>query len=430
MSELYERIRTEVDGIQLVDTHEHLMSEGARLERKLDFFYWFCHYASSDVISAGFPEGKREWLLDPDVPLDERWASFAPYWEHARTTGYGRALLLAARDLLEVEDINAATYSVLSDKLARSNRPGWYEYVLKERAGIDVSVLQSLEEYDPIALDQVDRRFFAPVVCMSDFIMPCDQVALDALSGQAGLPIHCLQELLAVVDRRLGQAVEAQVVGVKVSLAYQRTLQFDRALRNDAEGAFNLLFQTFVRRGVQQPPASVAELKPLHDYLMHHVVRRSMDLGLPMQVHTGLQEGNGNILANSNPLHLVNLFLEYPEQKFDLFHAGYPWQSEMATLGKNFANVFVDMCWLHVISPWVARQTLHEWIETVPSNKIFGFGGDYIFVEGAYAHAQMARADVAQVLAEKVETRYLTEDEAIGVARKILRENAKRFFGL
>lgn len=149
-----------------------------------------------------------------------------------------------------------------------------------------------------------------------------------------------------------------------------------------------------------------------------------------MQVHTGLQEGNGNILANSNPLHLVNLFLEYPEQKFDLFHAGYPWQSEMATLGKNFANVFVDMCWLHVISPWVARQTLHEWIETVPSNKIFGFGGDYIFVEGAYAHAQMARADVAQVLTEKVETRYLTEDEAIGLARKILRENAKKFFGL
>lgn len=430
MSELHKRIRTEVDGIQLIDTHEHLMSECARLERKVDFFYWFCHYASSDVISAGFPEGKREWLVDPEVPLDERWASFAPYWEHARTTGYGRALLLAARDLFGVEDINASTYRMLSEKLASSNRAGWYEYVLKERAGIDVSVLQSLEEYDQITFDQVDRRFFAPVVCMNDFIMPCDQVALDALSGQVGLPIHCLQDLLAVVDRRLEQAAEAQVVGVKVSLAYQRTLRFDRALRSDAEAAFNLLFRTFVRRGVQQPPASLAELKPLHDYLMHRVVRRAMDLGLPIQIHTGLQEGNGNILANSNPLHLVHLFLEYPEQRFDLFHAGYPWQSEMATLGKNFPNVFVDMCWLHVISPWVARQTLHEWIETVPSNKIFGFGGDYIFVEGAYAHAQMARADVAQVLVEKVEASYLTEDEAVGLARKILRENAKMFFGL
>lgn len=84
------------------------------------------------------------------------------------------------------------------------------------------------------------------------------------------------------------------------------------------------------------------------------------------------------------PLHLVNLLLEYREARFDLFHAGYPYQGEVAALGKNFPNVYVDLCWLHVISPWVARQTLHEWIETVPANKILGFGGDYLFVEGGF----------------------------------------------
>ena len=109
----------------------------------------------------------------------------------------------------------------------------------------------------------------------------------------------------------------------------------------------------------------------------------------------------------------LHLLLEYREARFDLFHAGYPYQSEMATLGKNFPNAYVDLCWVHVISPWVARQTLHEWIETVPANKIFAFGGDYIFVEGAYSHACMARNDVAEVLTEKVETGYLSEDEAI-----------------
>ena len=70
----------------------------------------------------------------------------------------------------------------------------------------------------------------------------------------------------------------------------------------------------------------------------------------------------------------LHLLLEYREARFDLFHAGYPYQSEMATLGKNFPNAYVDLCWVHVISPWVARQTLHEWIETVPANKIFAFG--------------------------------------------------------
>ncbi len=133
-------------------------------------------------------------------------------------------------------------------------------------------------------------------------------------------------------------------------------------------------------------------------------------------------------MANSHPLHLVNLLIEYPEARFDLFHAGYPFQSEMATLGKNFANVFVDLCWVHVISPWVARQTLHEWIETVPANKIFAFGGDYIFVEGAYAHAVMARENVTRVLVEKVESGYLSEEEALVLAHKLLHDNAAAFF--
>jgi hypothetical protein len=51
-------------------------------------------------------------------------------------------------------------------------------------------------------------------------------------------------------------------------------------------------------------------------------------------------------------------------------------------------------------------------------------------VEGAYAHAALARRNVAKVLAEKVEAGYLTEDEAMALAHRLLRENAVRFFRL
>ena len=71
---------------------------------------------------------------------------------------------------------------------------------------------------------------------------------------------------------------------------------------------------------------------------------------------------------------------------------------------------------------------LHEWIETVPGNKIFGFGGDYGFVEGIYGHSVIARENVAQVLAEKVEEGYFDESEAIESGKKILRDNAYEFF--
>ena len=100
----------------------------------------------------------------------------------------------------------------------------------------------------------------------------------------------------------------------------------------------------------------------------------------------------------------------------------------MAALAKNFSNVYADLCWVHIISPTVGRRVLREWIETIPGNKIFAFGGDYRFVEGAYAHARMARACVTRVLTEAVDDGYLALDEALALARKLLHDNAAEFF--
>jgi uncharacterized protein len=73
---------------------------------------------------------------------------------------------------------------------------------------------------------------------------------------------------------------------------------------------------------------------------------------------------------------------------------------------------------------------LHEAIETVPGNKIFAFGGDFIIPEGAYGHSVMARRTVSCVLTEKVEDDYLSEEEAIALAGRILRDNPAELYRL
>jgi hypothetical protein len=436
-TELYKRIRTEIEGISMVDTHEHLISEQTRLGQKIDLFYWFSHYASSDLISAGMPISSLECLRRSDLPLDERWAEFAPFWKDVRNTGYGRALLLAAHDLFEVDDINQASYRELSEKITDSNHSGWHYHVLKERARLHLSLVDVLEDFDPCPVSEMDRRLFAPVLRVDDFVTPCNRPDLEMLERRTDVAIHSLDDLLKALDVAFDRALRDGAPAVKVAVAYERPLQFEKVTKADAEHVFNQLcrYPLTLREHrfgeyVQLPPVSWEEARPLQDYLMHQVIRRAIEHDLPIQVHTGLQEGNGNLLVNAHPLQLVNLFLEYPEARFDVFHAGYPFQSELATLGKNFPNVYLDLCWVHVISPWVARQTLHEWIETVPANKIFAFGGDYIFVEGAYAHSRMARSNVAEVLAEKVSSGYLNEAEALTLAHMLLRDNAIRFFRL
>jgi hypothetical protein len=53
-----------------------------------------------------------------------------------------------------------------------------------------------------------------------------------------------------------------------------------------------------------------------------------------------------------------------------------------------------------------------------------------MIVEGAYAHAKMARDSIARVLAEKVEEGYFSAPEAVGLAQKILRDNPQEVFNL
>ena len=441
MSELAARISQAVQAIPLVDTHEHLLSEEERHRAALDFSYLFPHYAASDLISAGMPPALLEAVRSPtrpvmleraarvrrprpypeptrrDMSLEERWRAVEPYWERIRHTGYGLCLRIAVRDLFDVPDINRQTYRGLSEAIAASRGPGWYAHVLKEKAGIAISILDDWRA-------SVDKTFFAPVVRLDHFATAHTRDELSALEAESGVAIHSLDDLLQAMHGVLQGHLADGAVGIKIGLAYRRIIRFDKVAKADAERLFNRI------TGHLGEGLSWVEARPLQDYLVHQIIRAAIERDLPIQIHAGLQEGNENLLTNSNPTHLANLFIEYREAKFDLFHGGYPYLGEALALAKNFPNVSLDLCWLHIISPTASARMLHEAIETVPANKIFAFGGDFIIPEGAYGHSVLARQVVSRVLTEKVEEGYLSEAEALSLAGRMLRDNPAGFFRL
>ena len=444
MSDLATRLTDAVGAIRLVDTHEHLFSEEERNRAALDFGYLFPHYASSDLISSGMPPAVLEsvrvtarpvlvermarigWIRkppplaapsDPALSLDDRWAALAPYWGRIRTTGYGTCLRIAIRDLFGEPDLNQQTYRRLSEAIAASRHAGWYRHVLKEKARIAVSIQDDYRT-------GVDRELFAPVVRLEHFACATTRNDLRAIEADTRRSVHSLDDLILAMQAALDRDIADGAVGIKIGIAYRRTLKFEKVPRPEAERVFSRLFTRLGEKPFWD------EARPLQDYMFHEIIRAGMERGLPIQIHTGLQEGNGNVLENSNPLLLTNLCLEYGRARFDLFHGGYPFMGEALALAKNFACVWLDLCWLYIISPTAAARMLHEAIETLPSNKIFAFGGDFIIPEGAYGHSVMARRVVSRVLTEKVEDGSLTEDEAVALARRILRENAAEFFRL
>jgi len=103
---------------------------------------------------------------------------------------------------------------------------------------------------------------------------------------------------------------------------------------------------------------------------------------------------------------------------------------EAGILAKYFPNAYVDACWLAHISPTAYKRAISEWLEIVPANKIFAWGGDHGIIDWSYASLLLAKELVADVLAEKVASNYFGEQTAIDVAERIMGKNAMEVYSL
>jgi hypothetical protein len=388
--EIAKDLREYLEGIGIVDTHEHLDTEEEFIREPADFGRLFLHYANCDLISAGCPpEDILRLQSDRDLSPTEKWRLIAGYYR-------------------EVFD----------------------------RSGIAVALWNQLDRLAPIPrmwTPDYDRTLFA-----QDLLAPyltLDKQKLSGLHDYAleewhqgwGREILCLDDYLGAIEERFS-SYASQASALKIPVAYFRPLVFADRSRGEIEPLFNQLLNSGWERNVSLP--SLEQLRGIQDYLVHFSIQQCAKYDLTVKFHTGLQEGNANTIRNSRASLLSNLFFKYPKVRFDIYHISYPYQEELVTLVKNFPNVAVDFCWMWIVNPAAGRRALSDLLDAVPANKIHGFGGDFIFIEGSYGHAVMAKDNIARVLAEKVSEGSMTEERARQVARWILRDNPIHWFGL
>ena len=416
-TDLYKRIHEELCKVRLIDGHEHLQRE-SELPKGEDVHLgrFFAHYAKCDLISCGMSlEDMTKVQNDPSPAPIDRWKLLEPWYRKSWNTTYCEALRIAIRDLYGVEDFSESTVDGLTAAMRDRIRPGFTRKVF-DRASIDYAMTNPFGpkpafnpdfEYDCFICDMVDVFTHFPI---------------NELAMESGIDVLCLDDYLRAIDfffeRDAGCAS-----ALKVGRAYDRTLHWEDVPKSAVEGTFNRLL-AFNDRPDRK------DVQALEDFILHYLCRKCGECGIRMKFHTGLQEGNGNVITNSRAALLANLFLKYPKTKFNIYHISYPYHDELVTIAKNFPNVTVDFCWVWVFNPSVGRRALADLLDAVPANKIHGFGGDYIFVEGSYGHAVIARREIARVLAEKVEENRFTESYAVEVGKRLLRENALDNFDL
>ncbi len=422
---LLSSLRKEIDKLDIVSSHEHLLWEDERIKANAGLFTLISHYLLNDAVSAGLPPATARTLDDPKIPLRDRWASFEPYYRAARFTGYGQAFRIAMKDIYAIDNLNASTVERAESAIRAMNKPGLYEEVLHRRAKILYGVLDDYWHGDPM---RPDPRFFVLSRKLDPFITPDRASALRRMEEQTNVSVTSLAGLKSAMEKRLEQSLAQGMIALKSTLAYSREIRYYEASEADAARDFEAL-----AKDARRPPEGTRRYterpyRNLEDHMFHHAMRLAEAHLLPVQIHTGTLAGNSGWVENTRPMHLQNIFNLYPKVTFDLFHIGYPYIHEITVLGKIFPNVNVDFCWAHILSPSTARRALSEMLDAMPYTKILGFGGDYRYAELTYAHSVMARENIAMVLAEKVAQGWCKEPDALEIAKALLATNAARLF--
>lgn len=426
----YEQIKDYIDKIKIINTHEHQRWFPQYEGHDINFYTLLNHsYLQADLVSAGAPRLNTETINSGD--LDALWEMYGRSLDFSRNTSYYSHFLKGFKILYGYDEsfFTKEGIRILSEKIAAKykNRDDWYAEAF-EKAGFETMFVD--QYWAPFNTD-LDPKYFTLVFNINNLVSATTQRTVkyreDAPSSQnlyklaeeEGYSIKTLDDYLAFADHLFQKFLDHNVVCLKNSMAYGRTLFYEDIPYEKAKELFSL----------DSSSLSQKERKSLEDFMFHWICEKSIDLDLPIQIHTGYLAGNGNNLENGRPIKLNNLFLKHRKARFSLFHGGYPWIGEFAALGKMFPNVYLDLVWLPQISREAAVRGLDEMLDCAPYNKFF-WGGDCHFIEESTGSLEFGKSVVAEVLARRVERGLMTEEIARDIALKIFRENAIRVFKL
>jgi predicted TIM-barrel fold metal-dependent hydrolase len=208
------------------------------------------------------------------------------------------------------------------------------------------------------------------------------------------------------------------VVAVKSVAAYRTGFDLDPARPSDAEVTGAARHWT-ARGGRLDDPV-----------LVRHLLWTAVDLGLPLQLHTGF--GDNDIrLHRADPARLTDwLHLTAGTVPVLLLHC-WPYQRQAAYLTAVFEQVYLDVgLTLHHVGPARAGAVLAEALEITPFRKLLYSSDAYGVPEFFHLGALAFRRGLAEVLQERVDADELSLPDALRIARWAGRDNARRVYGL
>jgi len=407
MNSTYARISETIADMHVVDTHEHTYPQGLLACRNPSI---------SDVFEGAY----IFWIAKPPAKRDD-FKSLVESVRGISGSAFYKSCSIAIKDIYGV-DIDPPSEEAFSEasKLIREAYKSnyWTRRVFKESSLID-KVLW--DPYWDIWRESLDTELFKPVFRINSLLFGYRRDARDhngnspyVFEDYLNLKVETFENYVGLVDKVLDEAKRRGYVALKSALAYDRPILFEEVEENEAKKVFEKKGSGLTSR----------DIRLFQDFILHYILIKASELGFPVQFHTGLA-----IIEGSSPMNLVNIIRKYSNVNFILFHGGYPWIRETAAVAMSFRNVYIDFCWLPIISPSACRLLLREVVELGLSSRAM-WGGDCWVAEATYGALKLFKNLLSEVLSRMVDRSYLKFNEALEIASRILSENAAQTFNI
>ena len=421
----YTELREYLETVPLVDCHDHTGPEcGPKYTDPMQIVV--SDYYLSDCISTS-SLAEYNTICDTSLPLEERWPLLEKVWKRACHTGYAQVARRVLKRFYGVDELTLDALKGIADKLPDLTDEKVFDSLLAE-----ANIVVRLEDAWVLVPNNVVVGAFElsprgrAVISLPQFHDIRSFAGVQAKAAAVNRHVTSLDEYLDVCRTIFESNKKFGAVAFKDQSAYTRNLHYDNPSRAEAEKVFNW-FMEDPRRSAAYPDG----IKPLDDYLFHEFMRIARNMDLPVQIHTGHIAGNYNDVAKANAAGLVKLIELHQKVRFDLFHANWPYAGDLLFLAKNYPNVAIDFCWTHMIDPVYSQRMLKQALSSVPHWKIHGYGSDLLgSADRAWAHASIARDNVAIALSEMVDMDYLGLQDAKEVGYAWFFANPNEYFRL
>ncbi|MEV7284727.1 amidohydrolase family protein [Streptomyces sp. NPDC093252] len=288
---------------------------------------------------------------------------------------------------------------------------------------------------------EVNRRFLATartgVFCVDTGFAADRLTRPDALAGAAGggAVAYEVVRLESVAERVAAEGVEPDaygeavreaaltavrrpgVVAVKSVAAYRTGF----ALDPDRPGAAEVT--AAARRWLAGGSGRLAD-----PVLVRHLLWTAVDLGLPLQLHTGFGDSDLR-LHHADPARLTDWLHRMAGAVPVLLLHCWPYQRQAGYLAAVFEHVYLDLgLTLHHVGPVRARAVLEEALEIVPYRKLLHSSDAFGLAEFYHLGALAFRRGLAELLQDRVDADEMALSDALRLAGWAGRDNARRIY--